>query len=420
LINIKLLLTIAKTHLLTRLKQSAVAALGVTVGIATFIVLMSFMTGLNGMLDGLILNRTPHVHIYNDIKPSDKQPIDYYKTFENGINVIRSVKPKQSQLRVHNAVELMSQLRKDKKVKGVTPQVGAQGFYVAGSIQLNGRINGLNVLDEVRLFNFGEYIVKGSAQELAKNDEGILLGAGVAKKLSLDVGDRVQINNINGSIYNLKIVGIYQSGMADFDNVQSFANLKTVQKILGEGANYITDINVKLYDIKEAPFMAANLEKQFDLTAVDIERANAQFETGTKIRNIITYAVSITLLLVAGFGIYNILNMMIYEKMNDIAILKATGFSGNDVKWIFIFQAMLIGFVGGLVGLLIGYLGALAIDNAPFETEALPTITTFPVNFDPMYYVVGVVFALTATFFAGYLPAKKAENIDPVDIIRGQ
>lgn len=420
MINIKLLLTIAKTHLLTRLKQSAVAALGVTVGIATFIVLMSFMTGLNGMLDGLILNRTPHVHIYNDIKPSDKQPIDYYKSFENGINVIRSVKPKQSQLRVHNAVELMSQLRKDKKVKGVTPQVGAQGFYVAGSIQLNGRINGLNVLDEVRLFNFGEYIVKGSAQELAKNDEGILLGAGVAKKLSLDVGDRVQINNINGSIYNLKIVGIYQSGMADFDNVQSFANLKTVQKILGEGANYITDINVKLYDIKEAPFMAANLEKQFDLTAIDIERANAQFETGTKIRNIITYAVSITLLLVAGFGIYNILNMMIYEKMNDIAILKATGFSGNDVKWIFIFQAMLIGFVGGLVGLLIGYLGALAIDSAPFETEALPTITTFPVNFDPMYYVVGVVFALTATFFAGYLPAKKAENIDPVDIIRGQ
>lgn len=420
MINIKLLLTIAKTHLLTRLKQSAVAALGVTVGIATFIVLMSFMTGLNGMLDGLILNRTPHVHIYNDIKPSDKQPIDYYKSFENGINVIRSVKPKQSQLRVHNAVELMSKLRKDKKVKGVTPQVGAQGFYVAGSIQLNGRINGLNVLDEVRLFNFGEYIVKGSAQELAKNDEGILLGAGVAKKLSLDVGDRVQINNINGSIYNLKIVGIYQSGMADFDNVQSFANLKTVQKILGEGANYITDINVKLYDIKEAPFMAANLEKQFDLTAIDIERANAQFETGTKIRNIITYAVSITLLLVAGFGIYNILNMMICEKMNDIAILKATGFSGNDVKWIFIFQAMLIGFVGGLVGLLIGYLGALAIDSAPFETEALPTITTFPVNFDPMYYVVGVVFALTATFFAGYLPAKKAENIDPVDIIRGQ
>ena len=208
--------------------------------------------------------------------------------------------------------------------------------------------------------------------------------------------------------------------MADFDNVQSFANLKTVQKMMGEGANYITDINVKLYDIKEAPVMAANLEKQFDLTAVDIEKANAQFETGTKIRNIITYAVSITLLLVAGFGIYNILNMMIYEKMNDIAILKAIGFSGNDVKWIFIFQAMLIGFVGGLLGLLIGYVGAVAIDNAPFKTDALPTITTFPVNFDPMYYVVGVVFALTATFFAGYLPAKKAENIDPVDIIRGQ
>lgn len=418
--NYGLLLTISKTHLVTRLKQSSIAALGVTVGIATFIILMSFMTGLNGMLDGLILNRTPHVHIYNDIKPSEKQPVDYYKEFENGLNAVRSVKPKQSQLRVHNAVSLMSTLRKDKKVKGVTPQVGAQGFYIAGSIQLNGRINGLNVLDEVRLFNFGDYIVKGSAQDLARNDEGILLGAGVAKKLSLDVGDRVQISNIKGNIYNLKIVGIYQSGMADFDNVQSFANLKTVQKILGEGTDYITDINVKLYDIKNAPAVAFGLEKQFDLTAVDIERANAQFETGTKIRNLITYAVSITLLLVAGFGIYNILNMMIYEKMNDIAILKATGFSGNDVKLIFIFQAMLIGFVGGLIGLLLGYLGSVGISNASFETDALPTIKTFPVNFDPVYYVIGVVFALVATFFAGYLPAKKAENIDPVDVIRGQ
>jgi lipoprotein-releasing system permease protein len=63
---------------------------------------------------------------------------------------------------------------------------------------------------------------------------------------------------------------------------------------------------------------------------------------------------------------------------------------------------------------------SVLISHTPFETEALPTIKTFPVNFDAIYYIVGVIFALTATFFAGYLPAKKAENIDPVDIIRGQ
>jgi lipoprotein-releasing system permease protein len=111
---------------------------------------------------------------------------------------------------------------------------------------------------------------------------------------------------------------------------------------------------------------------------------------------------------------------LIYEKMNDIAILKATGFSGQDVKWVFLSQAFLIGFIGGLLGLALGFGVSVLIDNTPFVTEALPTISTYPINYDPMFYIIGMVFALTSTFFAGYLPAKKAENIDPVDIIRGQ
>lgn len=143
-------------------------------------------------------------------------------------------------------------------------------------------------------------------------------------------------------------------------------------------------------------------------------------ESYSPIKMDITYAVSITLLLVAGFGIYNILNMLIYEKMNDIAILKAMGFSGDDVKWVFMYQAIMIGLIGEALGLIIGYGISVAIDYAPFETDALPTMKTYPVNHNPLYYVIGVVFALSATIFAGYLPAKKAINIDPVDIIRGQ
>lgn len=418
--NWKLLLTISKTHLFSRIKQSIVAALGVTTGIAAFIILISFMNGLNGMLDGLVLNRTPHIHLFNDIKPSEKQPVDYYTEINNSFNVIHSVKPKQSQVRIHNAKALMSYLQNDKRVKGVTPQVGAQVFYVAGSIQLNGMINGLNVLDEVNLFNFDDYVVEGSATNLAKNREGILLGAGVAKKLSLSIGDKVQIGTIDGNMYNLKIVGIFQSGMADYDNVQSFVNIKSVQKILGEGSDYISDLNIKLHDINLAPEMAKYIQNQYNLTAIDINTANAQFETGSSIRNMISYAVSITLLLVAGFGIYNILNMMIFEKMNDIAILKATGFSGNDVKLIFIFQAMLIGLIGGIAGVLVGYGVVVLIDYAPFETEALPTIKTFPVTYNVSNYVAAVISALVSTFFAGYLPARKAKKIDAVEIIRGQ
>jgi len=418
--NWAVILGISKTHLLSRLKQSSVAALGVTFGIGTFITLSSFMTGLNGLLDGLILDRTPHIHIYNEIEPSETQPIDMAEQFANSFNLVHSIKPKQSQVRIHNALALLDHLRKDEEVLGAIPQVHAQVFYLAGSIQLNGILNGVDVMEEVRLFNLDDYIVEGKPETLATNQNGIIIGAGVAKKLSLKVGDRVQLTSIKGELFPLKIVGLYQSGLAEIDNVQSYVNLNTAQRILGEGKSFISDINVKLRVMEKAAYMASQISQQFDLAAVDIKTANAQFETGTQIRNLITYAVSVTLLIVAGFGIYNILNMMIYEKMNDIAILKATGFSGMDVKMIFISQALLIGCIGGGLGLLIGHFLSVGISHIPFETEALPTIKTFPVNNDPLFYMIGIVFALISTFFAGYLPASKAQKIDPVDIIRGQ
>ncbi|MBI2280794.1 MAG: ABC transporter permease [Bacteroidetes bacterium] len=414
------ILNISKTHLLSRIKQSSIAALGVTFGIGAFIILMSFMTGLNGLLDGLILNRTPHIHIYNEIKPNQQQPIHLFDEFSTNLNVVYSIKPKQTQLKIHNAQPIINYLEKDAKVKAALPQVKTQVFYMAGAIDLNGIVTGINAKNESTFFNFQDYIVDGKPEHLVNNLNGILLGIGAAKKMSLKIGDRVQIATTKGEIIPLKIVGFFQSGLADIDNVQSYVNLKTAQRILGENENYITDINVKLFDIEDAVPMSQMISKQFNLTAIDIKTANAQFETGTSIRTLISFSVSFTLLVVAGFGIYNILNMMIYEKMNDIAILKATGFSGYDVKLIFISQAVIIGFVGGVLGLIIGFIASKIISNLPFETQALPTIKTFPVNFDYMFYIIGIVFAMISTFLAGYLPARKAQNIDPVEIIRGQ
>ena len=418
--NWKLILGIARTHLLTKFKQTAIAALGVTFGIGSYISLVGFMTGLNQMLDSLILNQTPHVHIYNEIEASADQPADLYTKFENSLKMIHSIKPKQTQKKIHNAQPIIDLLEKDDKILAAIPQVKTQIFYISGSIELGGNLTGIETMKEVLYFNFGDYLLEGEAKSLENLDNTIFLGAGVAEKLSLSLGDRVQISTVKGGTFPLKVAGIFQSGIADLDNIQSFASVKTVQRILGEPENYITDINVKLEDIAYAPELAEKIKKQFGLQAIDINTANAQFETGSNIRNLITYAVSITLLVVAGFGIYNILNMLIYEKMNDIAILKATGFSGKDVQMIFMSQAMIIGFVGGVLGLLIGYVLSSVIDNVPFETQALPTISTYPINYNPWYYIIGISFALVSTFLAGYLPSHRAKKIDPVDIIRGQ
>lgn len=419
MINWKVILGIARKHLLSKLKSTVTATLGVTFGIMAYITLVSFMTGLNQMLDDLILNQTPHVHLYNEIRPSDEQPIALNHTFRPGEHIIHHIKPKYEDRKIYNGLPLLNYLKTLPEVKGATPRLGAQIFYLSGSIELGGTLTGIDIQEEVRLSSFGDYIVSGTSSALKNTENGILLGAGLAKKMSLSPGDRLQISTVKGDVYPLKVVGYYQSGIADIDNIQSYVNLKTAQRILGESNNYITDINVKLYDLEKAPAMAADIESLFDVEARDIQEANAQFETGTSIRNLITYAVSITLLIVAGFGIYNILNMLIYEKMNDIAILKAIGFTGKDVQMIFMSQAMIIGFIGGASGLLIGWIFSLLIDQVPFNTEALPTITTYPINFNPWYYVIGITFALVSTFVAGYLPAKKAKKIDAVKIIRG-
>lgn len=415
-----LILDIAKTHLLSKKKQTMVAALGVTFGIGMFIIMMSFMTGLNILLDGLVLNRTPHIQIYNKTQPTVNQPTDKYFDAISNFNYIHSVKPKSRLERIHNALPILSELKKNEKVEGATPQATCKVFYLAGSNNLNGVISGIEVKEEVRLFNFEEYIVEGDVNCLLKKKNSILLGSGIAKKLSLSVGDNIQISSTSGANFSLNIGGIYQSGLAEVDDIQSFVNLKMAQQILSVGGNYISRIHVKLKQMDEAIPFSNRIKSIYDVEALDIRTANAQFDTGSDIRTLISYAVSITLLIVAGFGIYNILNMFIYEKMNDIAILKATGFTGKDVMYIFIIQALVIGFLGAILGIGIGYGVSVFIDNIPFVTEALPAVKTYPINYSPTFYILGVLFAIVSTFLAGFLPARKAQNIDPIEIIRGQ
>jgi len=106
--------------------------------------------------------------------------------------------------------------------------------------------------------------------------------------------------------------------------------------------------------------------------------------------------------------------------MDSIAILKATGFSGKDVNRIFITIALTIGIVGGLMGLVFGFGLSASIAQIPFSTASLPKVKTYPINYNPKFYVIGAIFSLVTTYFAGYFPSKKASKIDPVDIIRGK
>ncbi len=417
--NYKLILNIALHLLQARLKQTIVAAVGVTFSIAMFIALVSFMNGLNDLLDGLMLNRTPHVLLYNEIKPSENQPISLSPAYKKQVHFINSIKPKDRGKSIYNCKTIIKNLKQDPRIIDVAPKVTTPVFFNSGTIEISGFVNGIDAFSEEKLFSISDYIIEGTITDLVQNNS-IIIGKGLADKMLLSKGDMIRITTSKGNLASLKIVGISQIGIADIDNLMSYTSLDTAQKLLGEPTNYITDIQIKLYDMASAPMVAKEFKRKFNLDTIDYQTANSQFETGSSVRSIISYAVGIVLLIVAGFGIYNILNMMIYEKMDSIAILKATGFSGADVKWIFVSLALIIGFVGGLFGLLFGFVFSSIIDMIPFETASLPTVKTYPISYNGLYYVIGITFALFTTAIAGLFPALKASKVDPVEIIRGK
>ena len=172
-------------------------------------------------------------------------------------------------------------------------------------------------------------------------------------------------------------------------------------------------------DYTKAKELAAVFSRKYGYKAEDWQVANASAMVSISIRNMMTLVISFTLLVVAGFGIYNIMNMTIQNKLKDIAILKAEGFAGRDIIQIFLFQSLTIGFFGAMMGLGLGYIMSYGVWSLPFPKNEFISITRFPVTFHARHYAFGMVFGMMTTLIAGLMPSLKAGKIDPVAILRG-
>ncbi|HTQ29064.1 MAG TPA: ABC transporter permease, partial [Puia sp.] len=377
--NWRLALDIAITHLVTKKKQSLVAMLGVMFGISMFLIMISFMTGVNQFLEDLAMDNTPDVHIYNPVEVKKGTIIHQAALADtaNGWFVVYHQRPKDDLPKIKNAQFIESELEHIPQVAGVAPQVTSQVFFNNGPVQIQGEISGIDVKKQDRLFGLGKKMDEGSLDDLLKGNDAIIMGRGLADKVSVKVGDRVSITTPEGYNLILKVVGIFSYGITTLDDTKSYATLATVRKILQRDPAYVTDLNIKLTDMNQAKPFADGIRKQLPgLYVEDWQAANQSILAGEKIRDILTAVVSFTLLLVAGFGIYNIMNMNIINKMKDIAILKATGFQGKDITAIFLFQSLIIGVLGGVLGLLVGFGFSYLLSITPFPEGSFFRIET--------------------------------------------
>jgi len=335
------------------------------------------------------------------------------------VNIVDHVKPKDVLPGLKDGKHVVQTLAQNPQVAAISGSINAQVFYRLGSSTINGMINGIEFDAENALFNLQSKLTDGSFKELSTLPNSVVMGVGLAKRLNVKTGDRLALTTENGNNFFVTVAGTFKTGMTDIDKQQSYANLNTVQRFLGVPAAYITDIKIKLHDMELAPALSQKLQQQYGFQGSDWKQDNAAILQGDVLRSLIVYGVAITILLVAGFGIFNILTMMIYEKMKDIAILKAMGFSDSDIRWIFLVQALIIGITGALLGLLFGFLCSWGISKIPYKSDVMITLDHLPVSFNVMYYVMGFTFGIITTTLAGYLPSRKASHVDPITILRG-
>ena len=157
-----------------------------------------------------------------------------------------------------------------------------------------------------------------------------------------------------GVIKVMKVVGLFKTSNSLVDKTKSYMNLSSAQQLMAQGPDYLTDIYIKVKNPYDAPKYTEDLKL---LSGYDVESwqiANESALSQSKTRSVMMRSISFIILLVAAFTIYNIINMTVKQKMHDIAILKAQGFEGISVVKIFLSEALIIGFLGTIAGMVLG------------------------------------------------------------------
>lgn len=402
-------LAIAKTYIFSNKKLTAVAVLGVVLGMSVYIFMNSMLVGFDKISNASIFKSAPHIRVYKDDEIS--KPL-ISSSNEKPIIINPKIVPINNTIINPNLI--IETILKQKEVTVVTPQVNSNVFYNNGKSQISGLAVGIKPDEANLMFNIESFMVDGNFDLLKSNPNGIVIGSGISEKMNLTVSDNINLTSSKGINRTFKVVGIFKTNNSNTDKSKSYINLSASQQLLKEGNSYITDINVNIIEPEDAEKVGSKLSQLTGCKAEGWKQANETFMAANKMRKIIITFVSLTILLVAGFGIYNILNMTVSQKINDIAILKAMGFKGKDVIKIFVTQAVSIGIMGVIGGVIMASILVTVLKRVYVGGD----IGYFPIDYELLKFIQGIAIGLVITFFAGYIPAKKAANVDPVEILR--
>ena len=407
-----LVVEIALTHILYRVRQTLVAVAGVATGVGFSIMMAALMEGSQADFMRLLIDAVPHITVSDERRQPLQQPAEV--AFDAA--EIHGLTPDARRKGIKNPMAIMAAL--EGWVPGaVAPSTKAQAIlrYAARDVAVS--VVGIDPHREPRVSMLTTQMRAGTLASLYRASNAIILGDRLAEKIGARIGSNITVQSSNGARIGAQVVGLFRSGVRAIDESTGYVLIKTAQ-VLSQQTGLVNELRVRVGDIMAAQEVARRIESEVGYKSVSWQEAHEDLLSTFIVRNVLMYTIVGAILLVASFGTYNIISTITHEKSRDIAILKSLGLREAAVRRIFVIEALIIGLIGAMAGWALGYgltaaLGMVEIKNPMIDATRLPLV------YSSVHYAIATAAALASSLVAGYFPARKASRLYPVDIIRG-
>ena len=411
----RLILDLARGMLSRRRRQTLVSVLGVALGVAFFIAIASLMRGFQTYFIQQVIDVQPHIVIKDETRRPLPQAAEL--ALLDGAVEINGVKPRDRVRGIRSAGEKIAVLE---AIPGaaVAPILSGPVLLRYGSRDVSISVTGIEPARYRQVANLEKDMLQGRLEDLRSAANGLIIGDALATRLGVQMGDSVIAVSPRGVSLQMKIVGIFHTGLVSLDQTVGYTLLK-VNQTLQDRPNVVNQILLRLADVTRAEPLARDIEARFGDRTESWEEQNRNILTVFVIQNAIMYSVTGAILLVAAFGIYNIISTVVFEKTRDIAILKSLGFTERDVQVLFLVQGIIAGLLGAALGCLLGQLMIEGLGQVRFRTETPAGNDRFLLAEDWRIFAVASFFAVASAAIAAVIPARRAARLDPVQIVRG-
>ncbi|VTU36244.1 Lipoprotein-releasing system transmembrane protein LolE [Variovorax sp. PBS-H4] len=408
-------LDIALAHLTSRKRQTLVSLTGVVLGVAFFLAVAGLMRGSEDDFLKRLVDSSPHVTVYDDVRQGRAQPASLQ--WPDGAVEVRNVRPLRETRGIRGWSQRLAFIEALPGVRAAPVLADAAVLTFAGR-QQGVTLSGVVPEKMKHVTTIAEKLQVGSLDALAADPNGILIGRGLADKFSLHLGSTLLALAADGTSRPLRVVGIFRTGNAMYDEAQAFVLLKRAQSLLGR-ENRVNRVIIQLADPYAAQRTAQDIETATGYKSVSWIEASEDLLSLLLVRNIIMYSVVAAILVVAAFGIYNTISTIVMEKTRDIAIMKSMGFHPRDLRRVFVLEGLIVGLIGSGLGELLGLALMQVLAQIELRPPGVTELVRLPMSWALEQHALAAGFAMLSCLVASYLPARRAGRLRPVDILRG-